>query len=54
MSAAAAIIFFSYIGFDAVSTAAEEAKDPARDMTFGIIMSPRSSAPCLYICCPCA
>ena len=39
ISAGAAIIFFSYIGFDAVSTAAEEAKDPARDMPFGIIMS---------------
>src|SRR5262245_15369645 len=39
ISAAAAIIFFSYIGFDAVSTAAEEAKNPARDMPFGIIMS---------------
>jgi len=39
ISAAAAIIFFSYIGFDAVSTAAEEAIDPAKDMPFGIIMS---------------
>jgi len=39
ISAGAAIIFFSYIGFDAVSTAAEEAQDPARDMPFGIIMS---------------
>lgn len=39
ISAAAAIIFFSYIGFDAVSTAAEEAENPARDMPFGIIMS---------------
>jgi APA family basic amino acid/polyamine antiporter len=39
ISAAAAIIFFSYIGFDAVSTAAEEAKTPAKDMPFGIIMS---------------
>lgn len=39
VSAAAAIIFFSYIGFDAVSTAAEEAKNPAKDMPFGIIMS---------------
>ncbi len=39
ISAAAAIIFFSYIGFDAVSTAAEEAESPARDMPFGIIMS---------------
>ncbi len=36
---AAAIIFFAYIGFDAVSTAAEETKDPARDMPFGIVMS---------------
>jgi basic amino acid/polyamine antiporter, APA family len=39
ISAGADIIFFSYIGFDATSTAAEEAKDPARDMPFGIIMS---------------
>jgi APA family basic amino acid/polyamine antiporter len=39
ISTAAAIIFFSYIGFDAVSTAAEEAKDPARDVPFGIIAS---------------
>jgi APA family basic amino acid/polyamine antiporter len=39
ISAGAAIIFFSYIGFDAVSTASEEAKDPGKDMPFGIIMS---------------
>ncbi|HEX9893946.1 MAG TPA: amino acid permease [Gemmatimonadales bacterium] len=39
ISAGAAIIFFSYIGFDAVSTAAEEAENPAKDMPFGIIMS---------------
>ncbi len=39
ISAAAAIIFFAYIGFDAVSTASEEARDPERDMPFGIIMS---------------
>ncbi|MEP6574231.1 MAG: amino acid permease [Gemmatimonadota bacterium] len=39
VSTGAAIIFFSYIGFDATSTAAEEAKDPAKDMPFGIIMS---------------
>lgn len=39
ISAGAAIIFFSYIGFDAVSTAAEEAQTPAKDMPFGIIMS---------------
>jgi APA family basic amino acid/polyamine antiporter len=39
ITSAAAIIFFAYIGFDAVSTAAEEARDPRRDMPFGIIMS---------------
>jgi len=39
IGAGAAIIFFSYIGFDAVSTAAEEAENPGRDMPFGIIMS---------------
>ncbi len=39
IGAGAAIIFFSYIGFDATSTAAEEAKDPGRDMPFGIITS---------------
>jgi APA family basic amino acid/polyamine antiporter len=39
ISAGAAIIFFSYIGFDATSTAAEEAKNPGKDMPFGIIMS---------------
>ena len=39
VSAGAAIIFFSYIGFDATSTAAEESKNPGRDMPFGIIMS---------------
>jgi APA family basic amino acid/polyamine antiporter len=37
--AAAAIIFFAYIGFDAVSTAAEEAKNPQRDVPFGILAS---------------
>lgn len=36
---AAAIIFFAYIGFDAVSTAAQEAKNPARDMPIGILGS---------------
>ncbi|PKP98803.1 MAG: amino acid permease [Alphaproteobacteria bacterium HGW-Alphaproteobacteria-13] len=37
--AAAAIIFFAFYGFDAVSTAAEETKNPARDLTIGIIGS---------------
>jgi len=36
---AAAIIFFAFYGFDAISTAAEEAKNPKRDLTIGIIGS---------------
>ncbi|WP_299544068.1 amino acid permease [Phenylobacterium sp.] len=36
---AAAIIFFAFYGFDAISTAAEETKDPRRDLTIGIIGS---------------
>jgi APA family basic amino acid/polyamine antiporter len=35
----AAVIFFAYIGFDAVSTAAQEARDPQRDMPRGILGS---------------
>ncbi|NDD65438.1 MAG: amino acid permease, partial [Acidobacteria bacterium] len=35
----AAVIFFAYIGFDAVSTAAQEAKNPTRDMPIGILGS---------------
>jgi APA family basic amino acid/polyamine antiporter len=41
--AAAAIIFFAFYGFDAISTAAEEAKNPERDLAIGIIGS-------LFIC----
>ena len=37
--AAAAIIFFAFYGFDAVSTAAEETKNPSRDLKIGIIGS---------------
>jgi basic amino acid/polyamine antiporter, APA family len=37
--AGAATVFFAYIGFDAVTTAAEEARNPERDMTIGIIGS---------------
>ncbi|MFM8376167.1 MAG: amino acid permease, partial [Phenylobacterium sp.] len=37
--AAAALIFFAFYGFDAISTAAEEARDPGRDLTLGIIGS---------------
>lgn len=36
---AAGIIFFAYVGFEAVSTAAQEAKDPQKDMPFGILGS---------------
>ncbi|MBA4137580.1 MAG: amino acid permease [Opitutus sp.] len=35
----AAVIFFAYIGFDAVSTAAQEAKNPQKDMPIGIVGS---------------
>jgi APA family basic amino acid/polyamine antiporter len=40
---AASIVFFAYIGFDAVSTAAQEAKNPQRDMPIGILGS-------LFVC----
>ncbi len=43
MLAGAAIIFFAYIGFDSVSTHAEEARNPRRDVPIGIIAS-------LFIC----
>ena len=35
----AAIVFFTYIGFDSVSTAAEECKNPKRDMPIGILLT---------------
>src|SRR6202008_3342322 len=35
----AAVVFFAYIGFDAVSTAGQEAKNPQRDMPIGILGS---------------
>ncbi|HJR63894.1 MAG TPA: amino acid permease [Gemmatimonadaceae bacterium] len=37
ISQGAAIVFFAYIGFDAISTAAEETKDPQRNMPIGIL-----------------
>src|SRR5256714_657622 len=40
---AAGVVFFAYIGFDAVSTAAQEARNPKRDMPIGILGS-------LFIC----
>ena len=39
VSAGAAFIFFAYLGFDAISTAAEETRNPSRDMPIGIIGS---------------
>ncbi len=39
MLAGAAIVFFAYIGFDSVSTHAEEARNPSRDVPIGIITS---------------
>ena len=39
ISAGAAIVFFAYIGFDAVATSAEEAKNPSRDVPIGILGS---------------
>jgi len=36
---AAGVIFFAYIGFDAISTTAQEAKNPQRDMPIGIMVS---------------
>jgi APA family basic amino acid/polyamine antiporter len=39
IGAGAAVVFFAYIGFDAVSTCAEEVKNPKRDMPIGIIGS---------------
>lgn len=37
--AGASLVFFAYVGFDAVSTAVEEAKDPERDVPIGILAS---------------
>lgn len=39
MATGAAIVFFAYIGFDTVATAAEECKNPNRDLPVGIIGS---------------
>src|SRR5437660_11024566 len=36
---ASGVIFFAYIGFDAISTAAQETKNPQRDMPIGILAS---------------
>ena len=43
IASGAAIVFFAYIGFDAVATSAEEAKNPSRDLPIGILGS-------LFVC----
>jgi len=48
IGAGAAIIFFAYIGFDAVSTCAEECKNPGRDMPVGILGS-LIVCTCIYV-----
>jgi len=48
IGAGAAIIFFAYIGFDAVSTCAEECKNPGRDMPIGILGS-LIICTCIYV-----
>jgi len=50
MLAGAAIIFFAYIGFDSVSTHAEEARNPQRDVPIGIVAS-LVLCTVLYIAC---
>jgi APA family basic amino acid/polyamine antiporter len=52
--AAAAIIFFAFFGFDAVSTSAEEVKNPRRDLTIGIIGSMVISTAIYMIVAACA
>ncbi len=52
--AAAAIIFFAFFGFDAVSTSAEEVKNPGRDLTIGIIGSMVISTVIYMIVAACA
>ena len=51
---AAALIFFAFYGFDAVSTAAEEVKDPKRDLTIGIIGSMAACTAIYMIVAACA
>src|SRR5690606_15034775 len=46
---AASVIFFAYVGFEAVSTAAGEAKNPQKDMPFGILGS-LFACTAIYIC----
>lgn len=48
ISRAAAFLFFAYIGFDAISTAAQEARNPQKDITTGILGSLAIST-CLYL-----
>ena len=54
ISSAAAIIFFAYIGFDAISTAAEETRNPQRNMPIGDYRQPDRLHDHLYRGRPCA
>jgi basic amino acid/polyamine antiporter, APA family len=45
--AGAAIVFYAYIGFDSVSTHAEEARNPSRDVPIGIIAHSHSARFCI-------
>ena len=47
--AAAAVVFFAYIGFDAVSTTAEETKNPQRDLPIGILASLVVCTACIWL-----
>ena len=47
----AGLVFFAYIGFDAVSTAAQEAKNPQKDMPIGILGS-LAICTCCTLSCP--
>ena len=47
----AAVIFFAYIGFDAVSTAAQESKNPQRDLPIGILGFTCNMYNTIYTCC---
>jgi len=50
----AGVIFFAYIGFDAVSTAAQESKNPQKDMPWGILGSLTDFYHFIHSCCHCS
>ena len=54
MLAGSATIFFAYIGFDAISTQSEEARNPQRDVPIGIIARSSSAHSCTSPSPPCS